>query len=65
MNAFPSLFLCGIQPYVPSPAEEMCEGGIAAAWAGGVDGREVIDRFVQHAPVSKLLSGCGGWRCGG
>ena len=33
-------------PYVPTESDEVCGTGIEASWAGGVDGREVIDRFI-------------------
>lgn len=41
-------------PYVPTPDEEVSSGGIEAAWAGGTDGRIVIDRFVPY--VHDILS---------
>lgn len=41
-------------PYVVTPDEEVTTSGIAAAWAGGLDGRVVIDRFL--AMLGSLLS---------
>ncbi|KAK3427596.1 hypothetical protein EUGRSUZ_F03783 [Eucalyptus grandis] len=41
-------------PYVPTPDDEVGQEGITSAWAGGVDGRAVIDRILPV--VDKLLS---------
>ena len=41
-------------PYVPSLPEETKSCNISAAWAGGIDGRQVMDRFFSLVP--KLLS---------
>ncbi len=38
-------------PYVPSEQEELGRADIAAAWAGGLNGRVVIDRFLSLVPV--------------
>ncbi|GAM26300.1 hypothetical protein SAMD00019534_094750, partial [Acytostelium subglobosum LB1] len=45
-------------PYVPTPSEEIAEGGIVASWAGGIDGREVIDQLLPQ--IKDILSpkGC-------
>jgi len=45
-------------PYVPTPAEEVARGGIAAAWAGGHRGRAVIDRALPA--IAALLAPGGG-----
>lgn len=34
-------------PYVTTPTNEVGGHGIEASWAGGVDGRQVIDRFLS------------------
>ncbi len=34
-------------PYLPSTAEENVNDKLDAAWNGGIDGREVIDRFLE------------------
>ncbi|KAJ8327904.1 hypothetical protein BDV3_005245 [Batrachochytrium dendrobatidis] len=41
-------------PYVVTTSDEVGSHGIEAAWAGGIDGREVIDKFLPL--VSQLLS---------
>lgn len=44
-------------PYVVTPDEEVTTEGIAAAWAGGADGRVVIDRLL--AILDQVLSPTG------
>ena len=44
-------------PYVPTPNEEVGGCGIEAAWAGGENGRVVINRFLPF--IEKLLSAVG------
>lgn len=41
-------------PYVPTPDEEVSGNGIEASWAGGLNGRRVIDRAIPQ--IAKLLS---------
>ncbi|XP_022722385.1 hemK methyltransferase family member 2-like [Durio zibethinus] len=41
-------------PYVPTPEDEVGQEGIASAWAGGENGRRVIDKILPIA--DKLLS---------
>jgi methylase of polypeptide subunit release factors len=43
-------------PYVPTPQEEVGTYGIAASWAGGEDGRVVIDRFLPLLEVTLTLT---------
>ena len=44
-------------PYVVTEPSEVSSGGIEASWAGGIDGREVIDKFLPNA--EKFLSPTG------
>ena len=44
-------------PYVVTPPDEMEGNGISISWAGGKDGREVVDRFLPA--VDDLLSPTG------
>lgn len=41
-------------PYVPTDDSELSQGGIAAAWAGGLRGRVVIDRLLSE--LDEILS---------
>ncbi|KAK3005337.1 hypothetical protein RJ639_015950 [Escallonia herrerae] len=45
-------------PYVPTPEEEVGREGIASAWAGGDNGRSVIDKLL---PVADKLLSDRGW----
>jgi release factor glutamine methyltransferase len=44
-------------PYVPTSSAELGGAGIARSWAGGVRGREVLDRLLES--VDDLLSPTG------
>lgn len=56
-------------PYVVTPSEELeqavrCrrgEGGIALAWAGGVDGVEVINEFFESRTLNVSTLLIDGW----
>ena len=41
-------------PYVPTPDEEVSGSGIEVSWAGGAQGRVVIDRFLSR--IERILS---------
>mmetsp|Transcript_23147 Transcript_23147/g.39780 ORF Transcript_23147/g.39780 Transcript_23147/m.39780 type:complete len:205 (+) Transcript_23147:93-707(+) len=56
LNGAVDLLVCN-PPYVPTPSEEVGLHDLTAAWAGGLNGREVIDRVLELAKV--LLSPSG------
>jgi release factor glutamine methyltransferase len=43
-------------PYLPT-AEHEAESWIGRSWAGGIKGRQVIDRFISEAPLHLKLNG--------
>lgn len=45
-------------PYVPTPEDEVGREGIASAWAGGENGRTVIDKIL---PIANNLLSDKGW----
>ncbi|XP_058729292.1 uncharacterized protein LOC131601480 [Vicia villosa] len=45
-------------PYVPTPEDEVGSEGITSSWAGGENGRSVIDRIL---PVADILLSKKGW----
>lgn len=46
-------------PYVPTPTSEVGSHGIEASWAGGKDGREVLDRILDSIPnLLRPQGGC-------
>jgi release factor glutamine methyltransferase len=36
---------------VPTPSEEISGNDIEVSWAGGIDGREIIDKFLPQINV--------------
>ncbi|KAH8555456.1 S-adenosyl-L-methionine-dependent methyltransferase [Umbelopsis sp. PMI_123] len=46
--------LCFNPPYAVTPSSEIAGNGIEVSWAGGIDGREVIDAMLPF--VKELLS---------
>ncbi len=45
-------------PYLPSSSEEKVDDKLNAAWDGGINGREVIDRFIRDIKDHLNPGGC-------
>jgi release factor glutamine methyltransferase len=43
--------LCFNPPYAVTPSSEIAGNGIEVSWAGGIDGREVIDAMLPFVKV--------------
>ena len=48
-------------PYVPTDPSELLSDGIERSWAGGLRGRQVLDRLVES--VDRMLAADGVWYC--
>ena len=48
-------------PYVPTDPCELDSDGIARSWAGGLRGRQVLDRLLPD--VDRLMAEDGVWYC--
>ena len=48
-------------PYVPTDPSELLSDGIERSWAGGLRGRQVLDRLIPE--VDRIMAPDGVWYC--